>query len=100
MALDGNRLGSAVAAAIQGFGIVAGPQITTSQLEQIWQAVFREDVTEYKSFADILPASHGGLALNNPTGQPVLIPSTASPGSPSSGATNAPQVIAGTGSIT
>lgn len=57
MSLDGNRLGSAVAAAVSAAGITAGTPITPSQLEDIWQRVFREDVIEYQGNAVVNVAS-------------------------------------------
>lgn len=51
MALDNNRWGTAVANAISSIGIVAGTPITSGQLEQVWQAIKGEDVTEITSNA-------------------------------------------------
>ena len=77
MALDGNRLGSAIAATILSFRPAANVKITDAQLEQMWQAVGRNIVDEIEQNADIvldigdikIPGS-SGLISSSP-GNPV-----------------------------
>lgn len=58
------------------------------------------DLQYLLNHVDVLPVALSGLPLNNPIGQVVLIPSTAAPGLPSTGATSALSDITGKGSIT
>lgn len=53
MALDGDRLGTAIAATIQSFKPAPGTAITEAQLEQMWQAIGREIVKEFEDNAEI-----------------------------------------------
>lgn len=53
MALDGNRLGTAIANAIQASIPPANQKITSGQLEAMWQAVANEIVTEFQTNAEV-----------------------------------------------
>lgn len=78
MALDKDRWGAAVAAAVQSIGVVAGTPVTTTQLELMWKAIKNEDKTEVNTNADIdldlgdlvVPGSSGLLSTSpgNPVG--------------------------------
>lgn len=57
------------------------------------------DLTYLLANVDVLPTALSGTNLNNPTGQPVVIPSTGEPGSPSAGSTSVLSIISGKGSI-
>ncbi len=77
MALNTNRWGDAVAAAIQAEGITAGTPITTGQLEDIWRAIKGEDVTEITTNA-LVSTTVTGATGTGPSGGP--LPITAQPG--------------------
>jgi hypothetical protein len=51
MAMDGDRLGTKIAAAITASIPAPDAKITSGQLEAMWQAVGREIVDEIKNFA-------------------------------------------------
>lgn len=67
-----------------------------ARMLQFWTAICQGMIDHIKANMDILPASHTGLALNNPIGQPS---EGADPqGGTVNSATTALQVLAGTGS--
>lgn len=49
MALDKDRLGAAIAAAITAQSITAGTPVTPTQLENLWKAVAKEIIDEFKN---------------------------------------------------
>lgn len=80
MAMSNTRLGSAIAATIQSFKPAAGTQITTTQLEQMWQAIAQDFIDEVNNHADItlnaadIPVPAAGIIDSNTgacTGQAV-----------------------------
>lgn len=64
-----------------------------TRMHERWQAVCQGIIDHIKSNMDILPASHLGPALNNPTGQPVHVNLGTGDGT-----TTAPETIQGMGS--
>lgn len=82
MALDKDRWGTNVAAAIKAIGVTAGTPVTDTQLQNLWKAIKEQDKTEINTNADIdlasndisvLPGSFSntggpvaGLGLNSP----------------------------------
>lgn len=85
MALDGNRLGTAIANTIRSFRPAAGVAVSDAVLEQMWQAVANDIVNEIKTNGDIdleaaditvpalglfdsVPAPVTGSASSAPTG--------------------------------
>lgn len=51
MALDKDRLGDAIAAAVQAQGITAGTPISTGQLQTMWRAIAKEIIDEFTGHA-------------------------------------------------
>jgi len=72
MALQGSpRWGDAVATAIAGFGIVAGVEITPTNLRDIWRLICTEHETEITTNAVVDPTGifdTAGLGANQVTG--------------------------------
>lgn len=66
MALDPNRLGTAMAAAVDAVGIVAGTPVTDAQRKAIWVGVAQAIVDEFTANAMVNPGSFA-----TPTGGPV-----------------------------
>lgn len=57
MALDGNALGTAIAAAVQANKPTDGVEITTGQLETMWQAIATAIVDHFKNNGEVLPGT-------------------------------------------
>jgi hypothetical protein len=99
MALSDTPVGTNVADYFVNNAPTAGSPVTKEQLEAIWQGAMGIIYGDIKENADVVPVAHSGENLSAPAGQPVTIPSTADPGSPSSGETTADTVLDGKGSI-
>lgn len=97
MAMNQSVWGPAVRAAVQALDVADNAPITQSQLDAVWIAITGAHRTHLTDNMQVLP--DGLTPLNNPVGQLVLIPSTATPGNPSTGATNALQNIEGEGRV-
>jgi len=57
MALDSDRLGTAIAAAITANAPSDNTPVTPTQLTNIWKAVALEIVNEFKNNGEVLPGS-------------------------------------------
>lgn len=106
MAMDGNRLGDAITDYLAGLN----PNATGAHLARLrvrWRAIASFIVSEITTHADVLPSAHTGLALNNPTGQKLIVPASGlldSHGLPCSGVattgtTSVLKIIEGKGSV-
>jgi hypothetical protein len=78
MAKDKDRWGTAIANAVQGFGIVAGTEITFAQLEDIWQIICNEHVTEINTNTEITTTVAVASVTGVTTGAGVSGPGTGS----------------------
>lgn len=97
MALNPNPIGKAVADYFIANKPADGTAITPTQLENIWVGVMTLIYNDIKASMVVLPASLAGLPLTVPTAIPLNV--TTGPGSGSTGATSAPEVVTGTGSV-
>lgn len=100
MALNPVPIGDAIATYLFQNPVVApGTSPGLPELKQIWEHVMTLIYNDIKATMDVLPAGRSGLGLQNPTGQAVVIPITSAPGTPSNGATSAPESLIGMGSV-
>lgn len=106
MALDGDRLGDAIAIALAA----TNPRATGVHLDRMknrWRIVAHKIIEEIQDHADVLPAAHAGLALNNPVDQHLSVPALGildsfggqCTGIATTGVTSILKVIEGKGSV-
>lgn len=100
MALDSTRLKDTIKSNIEAVSNFPGQGQTANFIDdRVLQAICDGIVSEIVGHADVLPASHSGENLSSSTGQIVIIPSTASEGSQSTGATSEDLEVVGMGSV-
>jgi len=91
MAMDKDRLGTAIATTVQIFKPAPGTPITTAILVDMWKAIAGDIITEINDNADI-DLALGDIVTPGPSG----LLGAAGPGQPVGGAgLNSPIVLAG-----
>lgn len=99
MPLNPNPVGPEIADYFVDNAPTPGTPVGRPELEAIWLGAINLLYDDVKATADVVPVAHSGEDLSAPAGQPVTIPSTSIPGSPSTGATTTDTPVDGKGSI-
>lgn len=76
-----------------------GTPVSLDNLKIIWENIMTRIYDDIKASADIDATAHSGEDLSSATGQTVIIPSTANPGSQSNGTTSQDKKLVGKGRI-
>lgn len=100
MALSSTRLKNDIRTRVEAIADFPQPGKSPQMLDdRVLQAFCDAIVAEITGHADVVPASHSGENLSAPAGQPLTIPDTSNPHTPSVGTTDSDVEVVGKGSI-